>query len=88
MTIEELRVHNPDLVEEIEADAARQERERQRSLDKMLVPEYPALVALVEKARSTGKKAEDIAIEANVLLREKIASGEHLFEVTEGCIGS
>jgi hypothetical protein len=61
MTVEELRVHNVDLVEEIEADAARLERERQRDLDAMLCPEFPALNALVEKARNKGQTATDIA---------------------------
>jgi len=71
MTLEELERYNAELLAEIRDSAAKDERARQRGLDAMLCP---GLEPLIERARKDGKKPEDIAIEANALLRDQIAS--------------
>jgi len=71
MTRAELAKANPELLAEIEAQAAKDERKRQRGLDAML---HPGLEPLIERARAEGKQPEDIVMEANALLREQIAS--------------
>src|SRR5271166_5672384 len=71
MTRKGLEISNPELLAQIESDAAKDERKRQKSLDAML---YPGLEPLIEKAREKGQQPEDIVLECNALLRDQLES--------------
>jgi hypothetical protein len=68
MTRSELEQYQPDLLAEIEAEAARDERERQRMLDSMSLPGCQAIIA---KATVEGSSPSSIAQECLQAVREK-----------------
>jgi hypothetical protein len=76
MTLKELATYNPDLLAEIQAGGASDERERQRMLDAMLIPGVND--HLIEKARRDGSDPTDIALESLNVLKDSQESNARL----------
>lgn len=73
MNLQELTQIEPDLVDQIRSDAAREERERLLTLNRM---NGPGLEIIIDKAIKDGSDPSAIAIECLGVVKEAKANGQ------------